>query len=434
MKPQEINIDDFSYNLPSERIAQHPVSQRDNSKLLIASKEISKDRFSNLADYLPQGALMVFNDTKVFHARMVFRKITGAKIEVFLLEPLSPTIETEQAFQQKSGVIWKCLVGNLKKWKEGKLFANFILKEKDIRIEITHKGSEGNSQFIEFKWDNPDILFGEIVEKAGAIPLPPYMNRPAEEEDSKRYQTIYARQEGSVAAPTAGLHFTKKVLHSLAAKGIKTDYVTLDVGAGTFKPVKASRMADHQMHTEKVYISFETIEQLLEAIEHRKIISVGTTTTRTLESIYWFAMKLKTNTKAVFEIHQWDPYQYTKEELLFPKHALELVKNHMIKNDISLLKGQTQLIIAPGYNFKFVNLLITNFHQPKSTLLLLVAAFYGNRWKDAYQFAKKTEETEIAWQEAMKSSHVDHISISTDEDYIPKLASFFKKRARRIKR
>ena len=387
MKPQEINIEDYSYNLPSERIAQHPVSQRDNSKLLIASDKIDEDGFIHLADYLPDNALMIFNDTKVFHARMVFRKITGAKIEVFLLEPISPTTETEQAFQQKSGIIWKCLVGNLKKWKEGKLFADFTLKGKDIRVEITHKGSEGNSQFIEFEWNNQEILFGEIVENAGAIPLPPYMNRPVEEDDSQRYQTIYARQEGSVAAPTAGLHFTNKVMKSLAAKGIRTDYVTLDVGAGTFKPVKSSRMADHQMHTEKVYISIETIEHLLEVVETRKIIAVGTTTTRTLESLYWFAMKLKTDAQAVFEIHQWDPYKYVKKEMISPKSALEIVKYHMIKNKISILKGQTQLIIAPGYSFKFISLLITNFHQPKSTLLLLVAAFYGHGWKDAYQFA-----------------------------------------------
>ena len=385
-----MKLSQFDYHLPKELIAQKPARPRDSSRLLVLDRKTGKiqhKKFFEIDQFLEKDDLLVFNDTKVFHARLVFQKITGAKIEVFLLEPLSPTTEIEQAFQQKSGVVWKCLVGNLKKWKEGKLFANFTLKEKDIRVEISHKGSEGNSQFIEFEWNNSDILFGEIVEKTGAIPLPPYMNRPAEEEDNKRYQTIYARQEGSVAAPTAGLHFTDKVMEALAAKGIQTDYVTLDVGAGTFKPVKASRMADHQMHTEKIYVSLETIERLSEAVEHRKIISVGTTTTRTLETLYWFAMKLKTNAQSVLEIHQWDPYQYIEEELISPKSALESVRNHMIRNDISLLKGKTQLIIAPGYNFKFVNLLITNFHQPKSTLLLLVAAFYGQGWKDAYQFA-----------------------------------------------
>jgi len=387
MKPQEINIDSYSYNLPSEKIAQHPVSQRDHSKLLIASSEVGQDQFSNLANHLPDGALMVFNDTKVFHARMVFHKPTGAKIEIFLLEPVSPTAEIEQSFQQKSGVIWKCLVGNLKKWKKGSLTADINLKGKNVCVEVSHRGSEGNSQFISFEWDNSDILFGEIVEKAGAIPLPPYMNRPAEEEDNQRYQTIYARQEGSVAAPTAGLHFTDKVMKSLSEKDIQTDYVSLDVGAGTFKPVKATRMAEHQMHTEKVYISLETVEHLLAAVDSRKIIAVGTTTTRTIESLYWFAMKIKTNPSADFKIHQWDPYQFQEKELLSPIEALKFIKNHMVVNDIAILTGQTQLIIAPGYQFKFINLLITNFHQPKSTLLLLVAAFYGEGWRQAYQYA-----------------------------------------------
>ena len=238
---------------------------------------------------------------------------------------------------------------------------------------------------VRFDYNGSD--FFEVLGRVGSSPLPPYIKREAEEIDKEYYQTVYAKKIGAVAAPTAGLHFTDKVMKSLSEKDIQTDYVSLDVGAGTFKPVKATRMAEHQMHTEKVYISLETVEHLLAAVDSRKIIAVGTTTTRTIESLYWFAMKIKTNPSADFKIHQWDPYQFQEKELLSPIEALKFIKNHMVVNNIAILTGQTQLIIAPGYQFKFINLLITNFHQPKSTLLLLVAAFYGEGWRQAYQYA-----------------------------------------------
>lgn len=385
MKPQEINIDDYSYNLPAERIAQHPVALRDKSKLLIASRDFSQDVFSNITSYLPSDALMVFNDTKVFHARLDFRKNTGARIEVFLLEPLSPVVDTEQAFQQCGTVVWKCLVGNSKKWKDGILTKSLHVRGKELMLNIKRKGIEGNAQLIEFQWDRDDVAFGEIVEKSGSIPLPPYMRRQAEEEDEKRYQTVYARQQGSVAAPTAGLHFTPQVLQSIENKGIEKYFVTLDVGAGTFKPVKSRRMEEHQMHTEKVYVSLELIKSLKSAVGKKKIIAVGTTTVRTLESLFWFGVKLEQGKDAQFAISQWEPYR--NQELPPVLKALQNIENHMIEKDISILKGQTQIIIAPGYSFKIIDILITNFHQPKSTLLLLVAAFYGEKWKEAYRYA-----------------------------------------------
>jgi len=386
MRPQEINIEDYSYDLPGNRIAQYPVKQRDKSKLLVAGSKIMEDVFSNITSYLPGDSLLVFNDTRVFHARMEFRKETGARIEIFLLEPLAPVTDTEQAFQQTGSVVWKCLVGNLKKWKSGNLTTGFVVDGINVEVSAARKGSEGNSQFIEFSW-NTDMSFGSIVEEAGKIPLPPYMNRPAEDADAERYQTIYARRDGSVAAPTAGLHFTPEVLQSLEGKNIETTFVTLDVGAGTFKPVKSERMAGHQMHTEKIYVSLETIRKLRQAKAGKKIIAVGTTTTRTLESLYWFGVKLTGSPDACFEIHQWEPYDYDSKDLPDVDAALQAVENHMIDNDMDLLQGKTQVIIAPGYSYKIIDIMITNFHQPKSTLLLLVAAFYGERWREAYDYA-----------------------------------------------
>ena len=283
------------------------------------------------------------------------------------------------------------MVGNFKKWKSEKLVALVKIDKVIVEFSAKYIFTEGNSQYIEFEWNNNNIAFGELVEHFGAIPLPPYMNRPNEASDNERYQTVYAKQEGSVAAPTAGLHFTKEVLNSTKNIGIIHDFVTLDVGAGTFKPVKVNRMLEHQMHNEKIYISFDTIKNILKNIATRNIIAVGTTTTRTLESIYWFAMKLKFDESAEFNIKQWEPYTYKDDELIGQKDALKMVEKYMISNNISVLQGITQLIIAPSYKFRFVNILITNFHQPKSTLLLLVAAFYGEKWIDAYNFALQND-------------------------------------------
>lgn len=386
MHPKEINISDYLYDLPSEKIAQHPVKQRDESQLIIASDIIKKDIFKNIDIYLPNDSFIIFNDTRVIHARLEFKKTTGARIEIFLLNPISPTAEIEQSFAVKGKTTWNSFVGNLKKWKGDSLESEINIGGKIITIKANYIKPIGNSHHIEFSWDNEDFNFGEIIESLGKIPLPPYMTRKSEAEDSERYQTIYARQQGSVAAPTAGLHFTPSVIQSLEKKGIETDFVTLDVGAGTFKPVSAETMESHEMHTEKIYVKLELIQKLKELKTRKKIIAVGTTTTRTLESLYWFANKISRDPNANFHINQWDPYE-PENNILSVFDSLEIIENYMISKQISILQGQTQLIIAPGYKFKIVDILITNFHQPGSTLLLLVAAFYGKKWKEVYEYA-----------------------------------------------
>lgn len=385
MHPKDINISDYTYNLPLEKIAQYPVKQRDESKLLVASDIIIEDVFKNVSRHLPSDSLIIFNDTRVIHARLEFIKSTGAKIEIFLLNPLSPVSDIELSFGVKKHSIWNCFVGNLKKWKSEILKSEIIIDGKPLFLEASYIGPIGNSHQIDFKWNDDLVDFGCLIEEMGKIPLPPYMTRRAEVEDNDRYQTIYAKHQGSVAAPTAGLHFSPKVLDSIEAIGIQTDFVTLDVGAGTFKPVSAQQMENHEMHVESIHLNIDTIQNLIKSVGQKKIIAVGTTTTRSLESLFWFGNKLAKNPDADFYISQWEAYE--DGQILPVIDSLKLVMEYLKRHELSIIQGQTQIIIAPGYKFKIVDILITNFHQPNSTLLLLVAAFYGQKWKDVYAYA-----------------------------------------------
>jgi S-adenosylmethionine:tRNA ribosyltransferase-isomerase len=385
---KRIRIEDYTYPLEQERIAQYPLEQRDQSKLMIAKEgQIQEDTFFKITDYLPSSAMIVFNETRVIHARMHFQKSTGAKIEVFCLEPLAPTKEIQSAFEVQGSTEWKCLIGNAKKWKSGLLSKDIEIDGTAVQLNVERLGSEGNAQRVRFSWTPEEIHFSKIIEYSGSIPLPPYMNRDSELDDSERYQTVYAKQEGSVAAPTAGLHFTDRVLENLANKQIQKEYISLHVGAGTFKPVDADEIGNHEMHREQIVFSKENIQNLL-AHNPKPIIAVGTTSTRSLESLYWFGAKLMHNTDIPFHIDQWDPYELMqKGHLPSLKQSLEKVLEYMELRQLDQLNGDTQLMIVPSYPFQVVDVLITNFHQPKSTLLLLVAAFYGADWKEAYAYA-----------------------------------------------
>ena len=385
--PKDINIADYSYNLPDDRIAQFPVDQRDKSKLLIAKKgKIDQTIFSNIVDFLPPDSLLVFNNTKVIRARMRFKKPTGAKIEIFILEPVLPTAEVQNAFQVKGQCSWKCFVGNAKKWKQGSLQMKLEIYGEKLILTAKKGEANGNAHLIHFSWTPSELNFSDILMASGSIPLPPYMNRETQAQDVERYQTVYAKHQGSVAAPTAGLHFTENVMRSLVSHNIQTDYVSLHVGAGTFKPVSADNMGDHEMHSEQVLISKQILNRLIEK-KYKSLIVVGTTSTRTLESLYWYGVKLLDNPNAEFKIKQWEPYQSEKHLSITTTVALQAVADYMDRNELSILQGETQIIIAPSYPFKLVDVLITNFHQPKSTLLLLVSAFYGEQWREAYDYA-----------------------------------------------
>ncbi len=389
MHPKNISIADYNYNLPESKIAQYPVEERDKSKLLISKNGIIEESiFENITEFLPEDSLMVFNNTKVIRARMQFRKDTGAKIEIFILEPLSPTMEIQNAFQVSGQCQWKCLVGNAKKWKEGELSLQLVYKGKEIELLAKKEEAIGNSFRINFRWTPRELSFSDILMASGSIPLPPYMKRQTNEDDIKRYQTIYAKYQGSVAAPTAGLHFTDKVMAQLTKKNISKSYISLHVGAGTFKPVSAEKIEDHEMHTEQLVVRKELVQQLLD-YSSRPIIAVGTTTTRSLESLYWYGVKLLTNPLANFHISQWEPYSNTDKQAITTKAALNAILNKMEVEQVDEIHGDTQIIIAPGYSFKIIDILITNFHQPKSTLLLLVSALYGEEWRNSYAYALK---------------------------------------------
>ena len=390
MDTKHIQISDYNYDLPDERIAKFPVSPRDQSKLLIYRQgNITDDRFCHLADYLPQGALMVFNNTKVIQARMHFRKSTGALIEVFLLEPFQPA-DYELMFQTTTGCSWLCLVGNLKKWKEGTLTQTITVNQASVTITATRHGEHGTSQLVEFSWDNPHVSFAEIIDVAGELPIPPYLNRKTQESDKTTYQTVYSKIKGSVAAPTAGLHFTDNVLQSLDRAGIDREELTLHVGAGTFKPVKSKEILGHEMHTEYISVRRQTLEKLL---RHKcQAIAVGTTSVRTLESLYYIGLHLVANPSAgeeALHVSQWEPYLdegiKMKDESV--KVAIQAIIDWLDRHQLSTLHGSTQIIIAPGYDYKIVKMLVTNFHQPQSTLLLLVSAFVHGDWHSIYDYA-----------------------------------------------
>lgn len=383
--PKHIKISDYNYNLPDERIAKFPLAQRDHSKLLVYRHgEVSDDTFCNLPTYLPKGALMVFNNTKVIQARMHFRKETGALIEIFLLEPAAPA-DYEQMFQTRKQCSWLCLVGNLKKWKTGSLQQTFKVGGVEVTLTATRGEEHPTSHCIHFEWSG-DVSFAEILDAVGELPIPPYLNRKTEESDKSTYQTVYSKIKGSVAAPTAGLHFTPAVLAALDEAGVDREELTLHVGAGTFKPVKSEEIEGHEMHTEYIAVKRDTIAKL---IKHGgKAIAVGTTSVRTLESLYYMGVRLGKNldlTEEELHIDQWEPYE--TEPTLTSVEALQNILDYLDRNHRAALHSSTQIIIAPGYEYKIVKMLVTNFHQPQSTLLLLVSAFVKGDWHKIYDYA-----------------------------------------------
>lgn len=390
---KEIRTADYNYELPDERIAKFPLANRDSSKLLIYNNgRIGHNCFTSLPQMLPSGALMIFNNTKVIQARLHFRKepaggpkSQGALIEIFLLEPLLPN-DYQLMFTETSCCRWHCLVGNLKRWKEGLLQKRLIIAEKEITLTANRIETSGTGSTIEFRW-NGGATFAEILEAIGEIPIPPYLNRESQESDKTTYQTVYSKIKGSVAAPTAGLHFTQDVLAQLDKHGVIRDELTLHVGAGTFRPVKSENIGGHEMHTEYIAVKKSTIEQLI--AHDGKAIAVGTTSVRTLESLYYIGTYLKDHPDASEEdmhVSQWTPYQ-DKNNQLTTVQALQYILNYLEQHALDVLKTSTQIIIAPGYRFHIVNMMITNFHQPQSTLLLLVSAFVHGNWKQIYDYA-----------------------------------------------
>ena len=388
MDTKHIQIKDFNYNLPDERIAKFPLAKRDNSKLLLYRHgEVTEDVFHNIAQYLPKGALMVFNNTKVIQARLHFRKETGALIEVFLLEPYMPA-DYEQMFQTTGHCSWLCMIGNLKKWKEGTLKRTFDVKGKEVTLVAERKEDVHKSYRVDFSWDASDVSWAELLDAVGELPIPPYLNRETQESDKTTYQTVYSKVKGSVAAPTAGLHFTPEVLADIDRHGIDREELTLHVGAGTFKPVKSEEIQDHEMHTEYICVHRQTLEKLIR--HEAKAIAVGTTSVRTLESLYYKGVKLeKTLDLSEEELHvcQWEPYENAVAKPITPIKAIENILAYLDKHGLSALHASTQIIIAPGYEYNIVKMLVTNFHQPQSTLLLLVSAFLHGDWRKIYDYA-----------------------------------------------
>ncbi|MCX6333558.1 MAG: S-adenosylmethionine:tRNA ribosyltransferase-isomerase [Bacteroidia bacterium] len=378
----KIDIKDYNYDLPEERIAQYPVQERDRSKLLLYNKgSISADTFTNIANHLPSDSLLVFNNTKVIRARLLFKKLTGAAIEILCLEPLLPA-DYEQSFSSVNPVEWKCIIGNLKKWKSGSLTSGFLFNGKLHELKAEKVKSEGEAWRIRFSWENEGIAFSEVTEAAGHIPLPPYVKREDEAGDNIRYQTVYSRIRGSVAAPTAGLHFTNDVLTSINNKGIKTVELTLHIGAGTFKPVKTNDISKHEMHCEHFFVTSELVETLLSF--RGRTIAIGTTSVRTLESLYWLGVRLINNPDGCSELNvgQWDPY-YEKNDIPL-QDSFEALLKCTKKRGTGFIHGSTTLMIVPGYRFRVISGMVTNFHQPGSSLLLMVSAFTGDDWKKIY--------------------------------------------------
>ena len=384
--PKHIRISEYNYPLPDERIAKFPLPARDQSKLLIYRHGVvSEDIFTSLPDQLPTGSLMIFNNTKVIQARLHFRKETGALIEVFCLEPIAPN-DYALNFQQTEHAAWLCMIGNLKKWKDDPLHKEMTVKGKEITLTAKRGECHGTSHWVDFSWNNPDITFADILEVFGELPIPPYLNRETEESDKETYQTVYSKIKGSVAAPTAGLHFTPRVLDALTEKGVELDELTLHVGAGTFRPVKSEEIEGHEMHTEYISVNRSTIKRL---IDHDACaIAVGTTSVRTLESLYHIGVTLANNPNATEEelhVRQWQPYETNND--VQPVVALQKILGYLDRNGLETLHTSTQIIIAPGYEYKIVKAMVTNFHQPQSTLLLLVSAFVKGNWRSIYDYA-----------------------------------------------
>jgi len=381
---KNILTDYFNYQLDENKIAKEPVKLRNLSKLLVYKNgKISEDIFKNVHNYIDGNSLLVFNNSKVLNARIIFYKPTGARIEVFCLEPYNPS-EYNLNLLSKSSCKWKCLIGNSKKIKNGFLEKNIIINNFEITLKATIEKTMNENCIVEFNWSSEKVLFSEILDVAGEIPIPPYLNRDSNINDKKNYQTVYSKFKGSVAAPTAGLHFTNDDISKLISKNVTTDFLTLHVGAGTFKPLSTKFIGDHIMHAEQFFISLKTIQNLINF--YPKITTVGTTSTRAIESLYIVGNLIDKNNKTnQFAVNQWDAYDNSLKTT--PLFALQNIENHMQLNKIDTLKITTSLMIIPGYKFKYVNTLITNFHQPKSSLLALVAAFSGEHWKDIYSYA-----------------------------------------------
>ncbi len=385
---KEINIKDYSYELPEDKIAKFPLQNRDESKLLVYQNNTIVDSvFNQLHHYLPPNSLVVFNNTRVVHARLLFNRATGAQIEVFCIEPLHH-LDYQIAFLSKQKSVWKCMVGNAKKWKEDVLEKLVETRIGNVVLKATKNGVENDLFVVAFTWDNEQYSFAEMLHFAGILPLPPYLNRNTEISDEERYQTVYAKVQGSVAAPTAGLHFTPKVFDALKQKNIQVSEVTLHVGAGTFKPVKAAVLADHQMHEETLYVDLTTLKNIANCLQLKNtLVAVGTTSVRTLETLYWHGVKitLQNATKHV-EIKQWDAYEIDATGIS-AFDAISAIIQQLENNQENELIGSTQIILAPGYTFRLANAIITNFHQPENTLMLLIAAFVGNDWQKIYKHA-----------------------------------------------
>lgn len=386
---QEIEIAEYNYPLPDERIAKYPLKERDSSKLLIYNKgEISEDTFRNLANHIPAGSLMIFNNTKVIQARLRFRKPTGAQIEVFCLEPESPN-DYALIFQQTESCVWQALVGNSNRWKNGILTQSVNVAGKEITLTAERISTPSSINSVRFSWDG-GITFAELLESVGELPIPPYLNRKTEESDKNTYQTVYSKIKGSVAAPTAGLHFTPTVLDSLRNNNVECREVTLHVGAGTFKPVKSDLIADHEMHEEYIEVSKELIEHLIAA--EASTIAVGTTSVRTIESLYFLGEYVAENpgtAPSTLHVNQWTPYE--KEHTMGAVEALKALHTYMEQHELKKIHAHTRIMIAPGYKYRIVKAIITNFHQPQSTLLLLVSAFVSGNWKKIYEYALNNE-------------------------------------------
>lgn len=388
--PQQIHISDYAYALPDDRIAKYPLAERDASKLLIyRGGQIRETLFRHLPDCLPDGALLVFNNTRVIRARLLFCKDTGAMIEIFCLEPAVPS-DYEQSFAQTAHCTWHCLVGNSKRWKSGQLHTTVTVGGEPVTLSAERVSVAGESgDLVDFRWDNPRYTFSDVLEAVGVLPIPPYLHRETEAQDLQTYQTVYSKVKGSVAAPTAGLHFTPAVLAELDACGMEREEVTLHVGAGTFRPVKSDTIGGHAMHTEHFAVTRRTVDRLLAKPEH--VIAVGTTSVRTLESLYYIGCALARggadeSADEAFTVGQWEPYG-ADAPTLTAEEALRAILCYLDRRGMDRLWAATQIIIAPGYQFKIVRGMVTNFHQPQSTLLLLVSAFVGGDWRTIYDYA-----------------------------------------------
>lgn len=391
--PKDISIADYIYPLPDESIAKFPLKNREDSALLVYKDGIiRKAGFRNLDENLPENAFLIFNDSKVIHARILFRLSETVQIECFCLEP-AEGLAAADAFTLRKPIRWTCMVGMARKWKSEKIAKSFSGIQGDGIFTATKISNVDRDYLIEFDWDNKNYSFSEVLEMVGDLPIPPYLHRAPESDDEVRYNTVYAGVEGSVAAPTAGLHFTTAMLEKLQSSNKMLDYVTLHVGAGTFLPVKSETMEGHEMHAERIEVSYDFIARLSSQLGERPVVTVGTTSTRTVESLYWLGCRwLKEGgSEALFFVNQWEPYDYSVDELPSVKTVFSFLEKFMFEHKLENLSGYTRLIIAPGYSFRVIDALITNFHQPGSTLLLLVAALVGDDWRKIYDFASQNQ-------------------------------------------